>query len=341
MDSATRSDFLSLTRDEERNLISRTRPFTTQDTRRSWFEVFTTFAALVAAVGLASLPSWWPLRVVGSVLQALMLIRSFILVHDYLHGSLLTGSRLARALFHTHAVLLLTPPRVWAETHNHHHANTARLAASSSGTFTTWTAQQWREATTLERLAYVVERHPIVMVFAYPFAFLGALSLVPFLRNPRRYWSAGLAVALHLSISLAVFLFAGLGVYLTAMVLPLFMGYALGAYLFFSQHNFPDVALREEKDWTHASAALEASSHLACGPVMTWFTGNIGYHHVHHLNPRIPFYRLPEAMAAIPELQTPRVTTLRPRDVLACLRLDIWDADRSRMVRFRDVQPSR
>ncbi|QDE68581.1 fatty acid desaturase [Myxococcus xanthus] len=342
MDSATRSSaFTSLSRDAERNLIARTRPFAAQDTRRSWWEVGTTFVALLSAIALATLPSWWPLRVVGSVVQALVLIRSFILVHDYLHGSLLSGSRLGKALFHTHAVLLLTPPRVWSETHNHHHANTARLAASASGTFTTWTARQWGEATALERLAYVVERHPLVMIFAYPLAFLGGLCFVPFVKHPLRYWSAGFAVLLHVTISVAVFHFGGLGVYLTAMVLPLSIGYALGAYLFFSQHNFPDVALREDQDWTHASAALEASSYLACGPVMAWFTGNIGYHHVHHLNPRIPFYRLPEAMAAIPELQNPRTTTLHPRDVLACLRLNVWDGERGRMVRFRDVPASR
>jgi omega-6 fatty acid desaturase (delta-12 desaturase) len=71
---------------------------------------------------------------------------------------------------------------------------------------------------------------------------------------------------------------------------------------------------------------------------MDWFTGNIGYHHVHHLNPRIPFYRLPEAMAALPELQNPRVTTLHPRDIVACLRQNLWDPARQRMVTYREAR---
>jgi acyl-lipid omega-6 desaturase (Delta-12 desaturase) len=344
MDHATSSDFRRHTpsaeerRAAERQLIASTRPFAVQDAARSWRNVAATYAALVGALMLTTLAPWWPLRVVGGVLEALVLVRSFILVHDYMHGSLLSGSGLARVLFHAQGVLLLTPPRVWNETHNHHHANTARIAAPASGTFTTWTAEQWREASALERVAYVAERHPLTILLAYPFAFFGALSLVPFLRNPRRYWSAGLAVALHVALSLAVVNLAGWGVYLSAMLLPLLAAYALGAYLFFAQHNFPDVVLREDHAWTHADAALEASSYLRCGPVMAWFTGNIGYHHIHHLNPRIPFYRLPEAMAALPELQNPRTTSLHPRDVFACLRLNVWDGARGRMVRFRDLR---
>ncbi|MBF5042436.1 fatty acid desaturase [Aggregicoccus sp. 17bor-14] len=343
MDHATSTDYGRPPQSEaerraaERALIASTRPFAAQDAARSWFHVLSTLAVLAGALVLAALAPWWPLRLLGGVVESLVLVRGFILVHDHLHGSLLASSRLGRALFNTMGVLMLTPPRVWNETHNHHHANTARLAAPASGTFTTWTSQQWQEASALERLAYVAERHPLTLLFAYPFAFFGALSLVPFLRNPRRYWSAGLAVALHLALSAALVHFAGVGVYLSAMLLPLFAAYAFGAYLFYAQHNFPDVVLREDASWTHADAALEASSYLACGPVMAWFTGNIGYHHIHHLNPRIPFYRLPEAMAALPALQCPRVTTLHPRDVLACLRLDVWDAARARMVAVREL----
>lgn len=320
-----------------KDLISRTRPFATQDAARARWNVVSTLAALAAAVALAAAAPWWPLRVVGGLVEGLVLMRSFILYHDYMHGALLTGSPLARVLFHVQGVLLLTPARIWCDTHNHHHANTARIAAPSDGTFITWTVEDWRKASGWQRLAYVVERHPVTMLFGYVMAFLVSLCLVPFLRNPRRYWTSGLALFVHVALSVAVWRLFGPGIYLTAFLLPLFVGYALGTYLFYSQHNFEHIALLPEKQWTHADAALEASSYLACGPVMAWFLGNIGYHHVHHLNPRIPFYRLPEAMAAIPELQAPHVTTLRPRDVVTCLRLNLWDPERQRMVRYRDA----
>ncbi len=321
-----------------RDLISRTRPFAIQDAARARWHIASTLVAMVAAVAVAAAAPWWPLRVVGGLVEALVLVRAFILYHDFMHGALLGSSRLAQVLFHIQGVLMLTPARIWNDTHNHHHANTARLAAPSAGTFITWTTDTWRGASGRERLAYVVERHPLTLLFGYLTAFLVSLCLVPFVRNPRRYWASGLALLVHIALSITIWRLFGPGVYLSAFLGPLFVGYALGTYLFYAQHNFQDVSLLPEEQWTHAEAALEASSFLACGPVMAWFTGNIGYHHVHHLNPRIPFYRLPEAMAAIPELQGPHVTTLHPREVVRCLRLNLWDSAQQRMVRYRDVR---
>ena len=107
-----------------------------------------------------------------------------------------------------------------------------------------------------------------------------------------------------------------------------------GAYLFYAQHNYPGVALKLGKDWNYVTAALKSSSFIKMHPVLNWFTANIGYHHVHHLNHRIPFYKLPKAMAAIKELHNPGVTSLRPWDVYKCLRLKLWDVNEDRLVSF-------
>ncbi|CAM4040875.1 fatty acid desaturase [Corallococcus sp. ZKHCc1 1396] len=323
-----------------KDLIARTRPFATQDAARSGWALASTYAALAGALALAVAAPWWPLRIVGGIIEALVLIRAFILFHDAMHGALLPKSRWAKALFQVQGILTLTPARIWNDTHNHHHANTARIEADSAGTFATWTTEQWRKATGWQRLGYMVERHPVTLLFGYVTAFLISLCLVPFVKNPKRYWTSGLAFGLHVALSVAVWHFLGLAVYLCAFVGPLFVAYALGTYLFYSQHNFDNVAILPDAAWTHADAALEASSYLRCGPVMAWFTGNIGYHHVHHLNPRIPFYRLPEAMAALPELQAPHVTTLTLKDVVGCLRLNLWDPALGRMVRYRDAVAS-
>jgi omega-6 fatty acid desaturase (delta-12 desaturase) len=109
---------------------------------------------------------------------------------------------------------------------------------------------------------------------------------------------------------------------------------ALGSYLFYAQHNFPGARFQEKGDPAYAAAALVGSSYTPMNYVLRWFTGNIGYHHVHHLNARIPFYRLPEAMAHVEELQSPGVTTLSPLGVYRCLRLKLWDSDRQRLVDF-------
>jgi fatty acid desaturase len=104
--------------------------------------------------------------------------------------------------------------------------------------------------------------------------------------------------------------------------------------LFYAQHNYPGVRFLTGGDWDYSFSALHSSSYMSMNPLMAWFTGNIGYHHVHHLNAKIPFYRLPEAMAALPELQTPVTLTLSPRTTLACLRLHLWDEANEALVPF-------
>ena len=118
------------------------------------------------------------------------------------------------------------------------------------------------------------------------------------------------------------------------MAIPIMIASAMGAYLFYAQHNFPTARLKPNSEWSHVDAALNASSYIAMSPLMHWFTGNIGYHHVHHLNAQIPFYRLPEAMASLEELQEPGITTLKFGDVLACLRLKLWSPEQNRFVTF-------
>jgi omega-6 fatty acid desaturase (delta-12 desaturase) len=112
----------------------------------------------------------------------------------------------------------------------------------------------------------------------------------------------------------------------------------MGAYLFYAQHNFPGVTFSDNKEWAYEKAALESSSYMVMNPVMAWLTGNIGYHHIHHLNSKIPFYRLPEVMAQIKELQSCKRTSLNIKEVIACLRLKIWDQDKNKMVGLRDIR---
>jgi omega-6 fatty acid desaturase (delta-12 desaturase) len=133
---------------------------------------------------------------------------------------------------------------------------------------------------------------------------------------------------------------AGLDVALFVFVLPFAIASALGAYLFYAQHTYEGLRIMPTEKWTYFEGALESSSYMQLSPLMSWFTGNIGYHHVHHLNPHIPFYRLPEAMAAIPELQHPTITSLRPRDILSCFRANLWEISTQRMVSYREAASS-
>jgi omega-6 fatty acid desaturase (delta-12 desaturase) len=233
-----------------------------------------------------------------------------------------------------YGLVLLTPPRIWRETHNYHHAHAARTDGEQRGTYTLYTTQQWREATFRDRLYYRVERHPLTVLLGYVTVFLVSFCLVPFLRAPRRYRDSGLALLVHGAVGAALFTFAGPAVFFYAFLLPFVIAGATGAYLFYVQHNFEGITIRTKAEWNRTEAALEASSYLKLGRIMRWFTGNVGYHHVHHLNPRIPHYRLADAMAAIPELQDAIVVRLDPRTICSSFRLKLWDPDAGRMVGY-------
>ena len=321
----------------DREIQQATRPFARQSAARSWWYVGSTFSLLVCALAGAMLAPWWPVRLAASMLGALLLVRAFILYHDFMHGSILPGSRLARALFYGYAMVNLTPPRSWRDSHNFHHANVGRIAGSSVGSFPLMTTEMWRNSSRSERLTYRVTRHPVTILSAYLSIFLFSVTLLPLLRRPSRYWDSALSLLAHGAAVAALWIVAGFDTLFFGLLLPMTMAAVLGGYLFYAQHSFPGMRILPDAEWTAYRAALVSSSYLRLGPVLRWFTGNIGFHHVHHLNSLIPFYRLPQAMAAIPELQDPAVTTLKPGDVVACFGANLWDPSIGRMVRYRDA----
>jgi omega-6 fatty acid desaturase (delta-12 desaturase) len=316
----------------EKNLIGKTRAFASERRWESLWHVATTFVALVSAIALAALAPHWPYRLVASIVAGLLIVRGFVLYHDVLHGSLVRGAPFLRGAFYVYGVLVLTPPRVWRQTHNYHHAHTAQLVGSHVGSFATVNVSMWSKMTGRQRFRYLAARHPLTVVFAYFTVFLYGVCLSSFLRDPRKNWDSGLALGVHFSISAGVLFFGGFQTYAFVVLVPFLVAHALGAYLFYAQHNFPAIRIAPRESWSYARAALESSSYIPMGRAMAWFTGNIGYHHVHHLNPSIPFYRLPEAMAAIPALQDPATTKLSLKGIWECMRLKVWDPDLGQMV---------
>jgi omega-6 fatty acid desaturase (delta-12 desaturase) len=198
------------------------------------------------------------------------------------------------------------------------------------------TTDIWAKMSPRERLMYKLIRHPMTILFGYFTIFLYGMCISSFLRTPRKNWDSLLAVIVNVVLSATLWYFFGFEVYFFAFFLPLFVATASGAYLFYAQHNFPEMHVQPRESWEYTRAALESSSYMRTGPILGWLTGNIGYHHVHHLNPGIPFYRLPEAMAGMPELQSPRVTSLSPKDIVACFRQKLWDSERQQMVGYPD-----
>jgi omega-6 fatty acid desaturase (delta-12 desaturase) len=320
-----------------KELILATKPFAKEIRWKSWYYTITTFLLLIGSIAGTMYFDALGLRVLCSVGAALLLSRTFIIFHDFQHHTILRGSHVANALFTIFGIYMITPPNIWKRSHDHHHNNNAKLFSASIGSFPIMTRQKFMEASKKERFEYLAVRHPINLFFAYFTTFMYGMCIQSFVSNPRRHWDSIAVIILHVSIAAFLFIQFGWLTWFLTFFLPFFLSHMLGAYLFYAQHNFPGATFKKNADWNYTDAALESSSFMDLNPFMQWVTANIGFHHIHHLNSKIPFYRLPEAMAAIPELQVAKVTTLKPSDILACLKLKVWDADQNRMVGFDEM----
>jgi omega-6 fatty acid desaturase (delta-12 desaturase) len=319
----------------DHEVIKASNEFAQEQRSRSWFHLITTFAGLLGSQLMAAVVGQFWLRLAFGVLAGLFTVRAFIVYHDYKHGSILRGSRVARWVLDAFGLYVLTPSKVWSQTHNYHHAHTAKIVGSHVGSYMMLTPALYEAATPAQRSMYRIVRHPLNIALGYVTVFIYGFCVAAFIRNPRKNIDSLLAVVLQLTMVFLLWSFCGWQVLVFSLLIPQLVAHALGAYLFYAQHNFPEAFVQPRESWTFVRASLESSSYMKLGPVMRYFTGNIGYHHVHHLNHRIPFYRLPEAMAAIPELREPRgVTSLWPRDVIACFRLKLWDPELERLVPF-------
>jgi omega-6 fatty acid desaturase (delta-12 desaturase) len=313
-------------------LIQVTKRFAKDDSLVSWWCVLSTSALLFGALAVAILDLPLLLRLGSSVFAGLLLLRLFVIYHDQQHHAILPNSALAEAFMWVFGIYALSATSVWRSSHNHHHQHNSKLRGSHIGSFPIMTAEQFKKSSRSRRLGYLFVRHPLTILCGYLFMFLFGMCLNPFLNNPRKHYDCLLSLVLHGAIGVALWRFGGWPALLLGQTLPHTIAYAIGTYFFYAQHNFPGVSFTDKDGWTYEKAALESSSYMRMGRLMGWFSANIGYHHIHHLNHKVPFYRLPEVFRAIPELQTAKTTSLLPADIRRCLQLKVWDVETQMMV---------
>jgi len=156
------------------------------------------------------------------------------------------------------------------------------------------------------------------------------------MRSPDKHWDAAIALFIHYSLAVLIYINCGPLNFFLGFLLPAFLSGAMGSYLFYAQHNFPGTHFEEKDGWTYISAALNSSSYMKMNKVMHWFTGNIGYHHIHHINARIPNYKLEKCYkenAIFKEVEP--VTFLKS---LKTLKLRLWDEKSQRLIGFKELQ---
>ena len=216
--------------DNGKNLFDRTRPFAEESRIKSWWYLISTLVVLGTVLVLAAVLPWWPLRLAASIAGGLVLVRAFIIYHDYMHGSLLRGSRLAKLVLYSLGLLMLTPPRHWRYAHNFHHAHVGKVIdtkehafpvlTSDIGSFPLMSTESWQRATTWQRMRYRISRHPLTILCAYVTIFLLVSCLNPLGRNPRRYWDGAFSLLAHGGLITLLWLYAGFDVAMFSVVIP-------------------------------------------------------------------------------------------------------------------------
>jgi len=298
------------------------------------------FLALCAAMYATLAVSLW-LTWALALPAAAFLVRIFIIQHDCGHGAFFRSRAANDWVGRLCSLATLTPYACWRRQHAAHHANWNNLDRRESGSdiySSCLTVREYRQLTPLRRLLYRLIRHPSIALVALPPLVFLLLYRVPF--DTPSHWRRERLSVHATNLALAVLL-VGLGLVVgfgaLAMVqLPImFFAAIVGVWLFSVQHRFEAARWFARADWSADGASLRGTSYLRLPAILQWFTGNIGFHHVHHLNPKIPNYRLAACHAASPDLQHAPTLTL-----LGALKGSgwwLWDDVQGRMVRFRDL----
>ncbi|MDA9261746.1 fatty acid desaturase [Flavobacteriales bacterium] len=309
-----------------------TRPFAKENRKKSWIVTISTLTLLIVGVISTYLIPYYSIKIITSILTGLLMVRFFVISHDYMHNAILAKSSIANAIFTVFGLFILVPKSVWKSSHDFHHRNNSKLYTTHIGSYPVISKQKFDSSSEKIKRKYLYSRNSFTILFGYYSLFLIGMCLRPFLNNFKTHFDSFLAFIFHISLLVLVSIFLNFYMAILLIIIPLFITGSLGSYLFYVQHNFPDVKLKCKDDWTYEGAALESSSFLKLSPIMNWFTANIGYHHIHHLNARIPFYRLPEVMNHFEELQKPKTSSLKIKEIRECLKLKVWDEKLNKMI---------
>jgi omega-6 fatty acid desaturase (delta-12 desaturase) len=231
----------------------------------------------------------------------------------------------------------LVPYDQWRRDHAIHHASSGDLDRRGHGDITTITVREYLALTPFKRWQYRMYRHPLVLLFGGPFFLLFTLRFRAKGKGTHRrqvwsLWLTNVAIVGLLATVVLAWGWRALAVYGIAYYLAM----SAGVWLFYVQHQFEDAYWEAHPDWDYETSAMRGSSHLRLPAPLRWLTASIGVHHIHHLAPKIPNYRLQKCYDENPRLQSAPIMTVGAG--LAALRLALWDEERRRLVRFSDVR---
>ena len=315
-------------------------PYARPDARRAaWQTANTLFPYLglfFIALLLMQVSFWLALPVI--ILTAGFMVRTFIIFHDCGHGSFFASKRANDTLGFITGVLTFTPYQRWKHDHAIHHATAGDLDRRGVGDVYTMTLEEYLAAPWWKQAGYRIMRNPIAMfLIGAPLIFL-LVERIPLAKGRRELasvWWTNLALA---SIVTGLILVFGWRTYVPVQLLVVYFATVVGVWMFYVQHNFEGVYWERHDRWNFFQACIQGSSFYRLPPILQWFTGNIGFHHIHHLSSKVPNYNLPRAYAENPMFH---VKPLTLRTSLRCMKWKVYDEANRRLVGWQVVRATR
>ena len=306
--------------------------------RATWQIINTLTPIAVIWVGLYFLKSislWLCLPL--SMLAGLFLIRAFIIFHDCGHGSFFKSKRANNILGFITGMLTFTPYHHWKWEHAVHHATNGDLDKRGIGDIWTLTVQEYLASSRWVKISYRFLRNPFILFGIAPLFLFMVLERFPSKkckpRERRSVYVMNLALLLWCSVMIAIF---GFLPFLLFQVTMMAVAGTCGIWLFYVQHQFEDTYWAQGEEWDFTAAAMEGSSYYKLPRIMQWFSGNIGFHHIHHLNPMIPNYNLERCHHSDPFFQVaPELNLLSS---LKTIKFRLWDEANGKMISFGDLK---
>ncbi len=272
-----------------------------------------------------------------AILAGALLVRVFIIFHDCGHGSFFKSKTANDVVGFLTGILTFTPYYHWRWEHAIHHASAGHLDKRGTGDVWTLTVQEYLESSRWKRFAYRLARNPIILFVIAPlYLFLIRQRFVSAKANSRERWSVYWMNLAIFGMAAGLSAIYGIVPYLIIQLIVIAVAGSAGVWLFYVQHQFEDVYWERADQWDYTAAALQGSSFYKLPRILQWFSGNIGYHHIHHLSARIPNYNLEKCHKAHPIFQSVKPITLFSS--LKSFNFRLWDESNKKLIGFRQLR---
>ncbi|MCH4887779.1 fatty acid desaturase [Acidaminobacter sp. JC074] len=317
-------------------------PFTQASTFRSWMQIVNTLVPYILLVVIAGLMIRFEIPYIFTFLVTFLagafMVRVFIIFHDCTHMSFFTSRRANRVLGTILGIITFTPYAIWQKHHNKHHGTVGNLDERGVGDVWTMTVEEYLSSSRFKKFTYRLYRNPIFLFVIAPFFLFAFVNRFPKARfeSKKLYMSHLITNLGLLLIFLLVTFTIGIKYYLLIQIPLLFFASAIGVWMFFIQHQFEDVYWERDEDWDIVKAALKGSSFYKLPWILDWITGHIGYHNIHHLNPRIPNYYLKKCYRQVHEFKKGRTITLFESFKMAML--SVYDEKSKKLISYKELR---